>query len=62
MEQYNAYTSISYRLTGFTIRCTRNVAILDIRGDGFGVNEKDEPSAGNIAMVVNIPYARFRPS
>ena len=39
-----------------------NVAILDIRGDGFGVNEKDEFSAGHIAEAVNIPYAQFRPS
>ena len=39
-----------------------NVAILDIRGDGFGVNEKDEFSAGHIAGAVNIPYALFLPS
>ena len=39
-----------------------NVAILDIRSDGFGVNEKDEFSAGHIAWAVNIPYAQLRPS
>ena len=39
-----------------------NVAILAICGDGFGVNEKDEFSAGHIAEAVNIPYAQFRPS
>ena len=39
-----------------------NMAILDILSDGFGINEKDEFSAGHIAGAVNIPYTQFRPS
>ena len=39
-----------------------NVAILHIRDDGFGSNEKDEFVVGHIAGAVNIPYAQFRTS
>ena len=38
------------------------MAILDIRGDGFGVKEDDEFLIGHITGAVNIPYAQFGPS